>query len=489
MDCTYKLNMKKNKQELIVQTQNVIMNRCEQEFEKGNLKGLYNALFLAGKYLYTFNLKFYDEKLEKYICYLADNIIECDYEGTNDGSIVFFDSLGSSNRGLSKIYIQALEKSKKKFYYITYREHYENNTELRKYIETTLNGTVYYIDRKFESIVLLYNLIKYAECIFLYTYPEDVIALSASYKAKGKKYLINFTDHAFWYGATILDYDIEFRDFGVNVSLQERKISEEKIIKIPFYPLIDDSVTFKGYPDEHMNKNNTVFSGGSVYKTLDDSSLYYEIVDQLLEQFDDIYFWYAGYGDYYKLRILQKKYEGRFFITGERKDLFQIMQHSRLFINTYPMIGGLMSQYAISAGIPAMTLISDESETGVLLKSGERYFEYYDKDRFLFEIEKLIQDDTYYYNACRNIKTEDLIMEKDRFNRLILENLTDEKKSLEYEKKPLSFEYLRSTYVQRFSMEMFCKAVCKKNFYMFTVFWKYYIILAFIFMRKHLGIE
>ena len=31
--------MKKNKQELIVQTQNVIMNRCEQEFEKGNLKG------------------------------------------------------------------------------------------------------------------------------------------------------------------------------------------------------------------------------------------------------------------------------------------------------------------------------------------------------------------------------------------------------------------------------------------------------------------
>lgn len=88
------------------------------------------------------------------------------------------------------------------------------------------------------------------------------------------------------------------------------------------------------------------------------------------------------------------------------------MQHSRLFINTYPMIGGLMSQYAISAGIPAMTLISDESETGVLLKSGERYFEYYDKDRFLFEIEKLIQDDTYYYNACRNIKTEDLIMEK-----------------------------------------------------------------------------
>ena len=101
----------------------------------------------------------------------------------------------------------------------------------------------------------------------------------------------------------------------------------------------------------------------------------------------------------------------------------------------------------------------------------------------------MIHDDTYYYNACRNIKTEDLIMEKDRFNRLILENLTDEKKSLEYEKKPLSFEYLRSTYVQRFSMEMFCKAVCKKNFYMFTVFWKYYIILAFILMRKHLGIE
>lgn len=476
--------MDKDRGKLLKNTKETILRRCKKEFDCHNYKGLYNALFLAGKYLYTFNLEFFDDNLEKYIRALADNVVKADDNYVCDDSVVFFDSLGLSNRGLSKIYIKALLKLGMSLKYVTYSEHYLENSEIRDLIKKTNNTEVFYINRCYSSINVLYNIIKDAKCIFLYTYPEDIIALSAAYKAKGTKYLINFTDHAFWYGASILDYDIEFRDFGINVSLQERKIEEKKIIKLPYYPEIDDSIEFQGYPNSHMNSSNTVFSGGSVYKTLDKTLTYYKFIDKLMSQYENLFFWYAGYGNYSELEKLRDKYKGRFYITGERRDLFQVMRHSRIFLNTYPMIGGLMSQYAICAGIPAMTLISDDSETGVLLKSGESYFEYYDKSKFWKEMEDLIEDDDYYKKRCQNSSKNDLIMKQSTFDEAIEKIVKGESNLFKYERKPLSFDYLRETYVQRFNWEMYCKAVCKKNFYMASVFWKYYFALAFIMWKK-----
>lgn len=480
--------MNEKNKKLVFDTERKLLEICKTEYEKKNIRGLYNSLFLVGKYLYTFNLKFFDANLEKYIRYLSDSLIanpQITLDELSD-EVVFFDSLGLSNRGLSRIYIEAIINNGKTIRYITYSEHYEANSEIREFIENTKGCKVYYVDRNIDSIAKVYDLIKTSKAIFLYTYPEDVIALCAAYKAIGKTYLINFTDHAFWYGATLTDYDIEFRDFGINVSIQERGISENRIIKLPYYPLIDEKREFEGFPDSRMNKHNTIFSGGSVYKTLDDSNLYYDIIDKMMHENDWLFFWYAGFGDYSKLNALQDKYPNRFFITGERPDLFQIMSHSRLFVNTYPMIGGLMSQYAIAAGVPALSLISDDSETGVLLQGGEKCFEYINVKSFNDELHRLIVDDDYYRDVCSQINAKELIMTKESFEDQIGDILRDNMPKLLYQKKDLDFSYFRSTYIQRFNKETFYKAVCKKNFYGFSTFWKYYFALACLMITKRI---
>lgn len=46
------------------------------------------------------------------------------------------------------------------------------------------------------------------------------------------------TDHAFWLGRFAFDYCIEFRVYGYNISIQKRKIEKEKILMLPYYPVI-----------------------------------------------------------------------------------------------------------------------------------------------------------------------------------------------------------------------------------------------------------
>lgn len=66
-----------------------------------------------------------------------------------------------------------------------------------------------------------------------------------------KRYQINLTDHAFWLGAHAFDYVLEFRDFGANVSRQYHHIAPHKILKQPYYPYIDRTLSFQGFPFEN----------------------------------------------------------------------------------------------------------------------------------------------------------------------------------------------------------------------------------------------
>lgn len=67
------------------------------------------------------------------------------------------------------------------------------------------------------------------------------------YKSLVKRYLINPTDHAFWLGKSCLDFSIEFRDYGCNVSNKFRSIENNQIIKQIYYPILISS-DFKGLP-------------------------------------------------------------------------------------------------------------------------------------------------------------------------------------------------------------------------------------------------
>ena len=107
-----------------------------------------------------------------------------------------------------------------------------------------------------------------------------------------------------------------------------------------------------------MEDRPILFSGGSLYKTFDDKGTYYEMVEQIMQRHDKLLFVYAGNGDRSGLKILQKKFPRRVYPIDERKDLYAVMRQCTLYLNTYLMIGGLMTQYAEIAGRLPLTLVN-----------------------------------------------------------------------------------------------------------------------------------
>ena len=111
------------------------------------------------------------------------------------------------------------------------------------------------------------------------------------------RYQINLTDHAFWLGADSIDKCIEFRDYGATISKKYRRIPIESIVKIPFYPIVNIDMKFQGFPFKKKDYQKVFFSGGALYKTFGDDNRFYRIVSNILNQYNDLIFWYAGSGD------------------------------------------------------------------------------------------------------------------------------------------------------------------------------------------------
>ena len=258
---------------------------------------------------------------------------------------------------------------------------------------------------------------------FLCTTPWDISAILAFMQMSGKmkRYQINLTDHAFWLGRQAFDFCLEFRDFGANVSRIHRNIPMRKILKQPYYPFVDEDISFAGFPFEKEEGDFVIFSGGTCYKTIDRENSYYRIVDFCLHEFPHTKFWYAGTVNIEShanpLIELAKKYRGRVFCSDERSDLLQILQHVDMYLNTCPQIGGLMTQYSVLAGRPPITfrcLPKSAGAESVLLPHTEPLgIEFTDMNKLFSEIKRFIGDPVYRsgkeacMNAMKLVVTED----------------------------------------------------------------------------------
>jgi hypothetical protein len=86
--------------------------------------------------------------------------------------------------------------------------------------------------------------------ILLHLAPWDVVSLMAIANISGAtKFNINLTDHAYWLGATFIDYNIEFRGYGEVLSLQKRGLKQSQLIRLPYYPIASKYTTFQGFPE------------------------------------------------------------------------------------------------------------------------------------------------------------------------------------------------------------------------------------------------
>lgn len=380
--------------------------KIEKLLEKKKYEDALSLISICASVLYSTNICYIDRNLESSLERVAReteiNIFE-DKEAyaAKEEILLFYDGFGLNDRGLIQIYLKALCKIKK-VVYVTYEDRKGLIPDVHNILDEYRCEKRYLNRRKTSNMNLISQLNDIVKefrpsHMFFYSVPDDVIATSIMYAYEGfiTRYQINLTDHAFWLGARCIDRCIEFREYGAQISNEYREIPKSKIVVVPFYPILHKEKEFLGWPFEVKSNQKVIFSGGALYKTLGGNNKYYKIVNYILENHEDVIFWYAGNGDDSEMKKIIAKYPGRAFITGERSDLFQILERSRFYLSTYPMCGGLMFQYAALAGCVPVTLRSGNISDGFLINQNAISIEFEDLESLYEEVDKLLRGDAY----------------------------------------------------------------------------------------------
>lgn len=425
-----------------------------KEISNNNVKLALKLIFNCANILYNTNLYYVDEDLENYLNDVSRKM-NLSLSTTQDKDVlIYYDGFGINDRGLVQIYLKALCKLRK-VVYVTYSDCKDRIPDVLRIINE--NGCkAVFIDRckgNFQKQIIALNKIiteQKPEKFFFYSTPNDVVGtvIMNAYDGILTRYQINLTDHAFWLGARCIDKCIEFRDYGASVSKKYRGISLNKIVKLPFYPEIHSEREFEGFPFEFKDGDKVFFSGGALYKTLGGDNKYYKIVEHILSTHKNTIFWYAGNGNSEELNKIIKKYPGRAYHTMERRDLFQVIKHSRFYLSTYPLCGGLMYQFAASAGRVPVTLRYDEITDGFLIKQSELGIEFEQMDDLYAEVDKLIVDDEY-FNTRKNQMHEAVISEEN-FRKILNSIISDSTEDSLYIKfTNIDTENFRREYLKR----------------------------------------
>lgn len=400
----------------------------EKELNKKNYEMVLELISNAALVLYHTNIYYVDDDLETDLKKVSEylEIEKLDIKDTTD-TVLFFDGFGLNDRGLAQIYLKSL-CGIKRVVYVTFSDCITRIPDIVNIVNAS-ESRIACIDRKegnyISQIEQLNNIVlkERPKQFFFYSVPDDVVAtvIMNVYRGVLTRYQINLTDHAFWLGARCIDYCIEFRDYGAAISKNYRGIEQNRIVKLPFYPILHEEKQFQGYPFKVQDTSKVIFSGGALYKTLGGENKYYKIVDHLLKNYKDVIFWYAGDGDDRELKKILSRYPGRAYHTNERSDLYQVLRHSVFYLSTYPICGGLMYQYAAKAGKVPLTLRFDEITDGFLINQESSNIEFDSLDGLFEEAHKLLTDEK--YRARRTLEMQDSVISENAFHDALLQIL------------------------------------------------------------------
>lgn len=416
------------------------------------------AISIAGFLLYSWNQKYADDYLEDALQKVAISTITPAMKELlpEKGVVLFYDGFGYDTRGLAQLYLKALATSGYKVIYIIPKSMEGQQPAIDRIISNSRiikeHYSTYNYMKKMSDLQKLICVYRPAKA-FLYTYPSDAVGIIVfSQMRNTTRYLINLTDHAFWLGTKAVDYCVEFRNYGASISHYYRNIPSEKIVLLPFYPVFDKDVEFKGFPFNSEGKQ-IIFSGGALYKTIDEHHTYYRIVDSILASNQETVFVYAGSGENPELTRIIKKYPKRAYQIDERSDLYQVLKHSTLYLNTYPLLGGLMTQYAAIAGRIPITLTYDDSGDGLLINQHEREICYETVDDLLLDVNKLLADEQYLHT--REKKLEGAVITPEAFQSEIMDLLNNGHTSFRLELAEVNTVKFRADYIDRFQISEF----------------------------------
>lgn len=428
-----------------------IKHLAKKAFKKGDLEKSLEYINNCVTIAQQFNFIYADYELESLLKQIGEKVFPeppKDYEPIKD-RVVFYDDFCVSFI-LAIQYLDALVAEGKEILYLLYEKKRNFNTIIDIIKDYPRLKVVVVKEENKENILNeLYNQIIHfcPEKIMLHIEANSLI-VPVMYQMPEiiDRYIINLADQTFWLGAGAVDFVLEFRQFGVSVSQQRRKINPEQQLLVPFYPVVDGN-PFQGFP-EGMQKDGKVviFSGSDLYKVLDKKRMYWHLVKRVLDTFPDVVFWFAtkiqGKNiDIIEAFIRENHYEGRFFYTPFRRDINEVLAHVDIFMGTCPVCGSLMSQIAARNATPILQYYypgtpDDETEQAICVN--EEFKISFDKEAdFMTEAEKLVLNSE--YRKKQGERLQKAMMSPEHFNTMVVNSISKNETMLPL--KPFAVDY------------------------------------------------
>lgn len=347
----------------VIKVYNRLVASSRQLYKLRKYEKCLHSITAASAWMYSFNITYNDTELESLIHEVADhNIKNIEIKSPQSDNVVFIDYFGFDNRGLTQQYLRGLMSLKKRILYILHNSSpnccSEIIRELKEYgnceinIFKTDNHNFFKTATEISKKILDFS----PKDILIHMAPWDVVTLLALSSIYGStKYNINLTDHAYWLGSSFVDYNIEFRGYGVQLSLQKRNLKKSQLINLPYYPIVSKYTSFQGFPSL-PDDSLIVFCGGAEYKMLGKNGIFFSLMDTVLDISEQVYIFVAGINvnSVFAEGVSRMRNKSRVFMIGTRIDINEVFAHSDIYLSSYPFIGGLMTQYAACNRLPIL---------------------------------------------------------------------------------------------------------------------------------------
>ena len=426
--------MRSYQKEDIVAIYSALIKSAHRYSDKGKWSKALTDLESAAAWAYAFNWMYTDRDADSLLKSIAVRTIpQSEINNVVPRRCVLVDSFCMDNKGLTQQYMRAMIHNQMEILYICTSKILDHGTdilkELRNYSKAELllfnqtDGDRVKMALKIAQAIKDYS----PSSIFLHIAPWDTVALMACCSVKGAPvYNINLTDHAYWMGASFLDYNLEFRPYGMTVSLEKRGLRKEQLLPLPFYSIKPLSQVFIGFPPM-PEKAVKIFTGGALYKMLGKNDVFFHMMERLLAISPDVYILVAGF-EYSKLfyeKCAQMTNHNRIIQIGVRRDIDAVFENCDIYLSTYPISGGLMTQYAAAHGKPILAYrTKDDSENAIeeLLNHYQKEFHSFtDMDEMCEYAKQLVMDVKYRQDEGRILQEGMMTSERfaDAFSQLI----------------------------------------------------------------------
>ena len=324
-----------------------LMRSAYKNYAKCRLADSLKDIETAARWAYDFNFIYTDHEAEQLLKQIGDTAVKAmTVVSPKANRCVLIDSFLLDNRGLSQQYLRAMMASGMEILVVYTRPGgiigEDTFAEIKAYDKVQLITYPKGIDKIEETRKMVSAIAEFAPAhVFLHLTPWDTVALMTCHAVKGAKiYQINLTDHAYWMGAQFIDYNLEFRPYGMTVSQEKRGLRQEQCIALPYYPISPVSNKFAGLPELPANAVK-VFTGGSLYKMLGKDDIFFNIMEGVLSIASNVYILVAGFNRDKRFDEKVAKIKGceRVLQIGVRSDIDAVFEQCDIYLGTYPMMG------------------------------------------------------------------------------------------------------------------------------------------------------